>query len=156
MCSEPPLARGSVGATKRERAPRMTTNATPATRTKVLLVDDHDLFCQVLAVMLWQHTDLKENLQAGSLAEAHQILDELDLQDQEVDLAVVDLDLPEGDPTALIEDLRRLDVPVLALTSGSNSEGPSARALRAGADEVLSTATSGEKILETARRLISG
>ncbi len=123
---------------------------------RVLLVDDHDLFRQVLALILQQHTDLKEDLQADSLAQAKKLLDDLDDHQVQVDLAVVDLDLPEGDPTALIEDLRELDVPVLALTSGSNSEEPSARALRAGADEVLSTATSGEKILETARRLISG
>ena len=123
---------------------------------RVLLVDDHDLFRQVLALILQQHTDLKEDLQADSLAQAKKLLDDLDDHQVQVDLAVVDLDLPEGDPTALIEDLRELDVPVLALTSYSNSEEPSARALRAGADEVLSTATSGEKILETARRLISG
>ena len=123
---------------------------------RLLLVDDHDLFRQVLALILQQHTDLKEDLQADSLAQAKKLLDDLDDHQVQVDLAVVDLDLPEGDPTALIEDLRELDVPVLALTSGSNSEEPSARALRAGADEVLSTATSGEKILETARRLISG
>jgi DNA-binding NarL/FixJ family response regulator len=122
---------------------------------RLLLVDDHDLFRQVLAVILQQHTDLKENLQAGSLAEAHQILDELDLQDEEVDLAVVDLDLPEGDATRLIEDLRELEVPVLALTSSVSLERRTS-ALRAGAGEVLTTAACGEKIIGTARRLING
>jgi DNA-binding NarL/FixJ family response regulator len=117
-----------------------------------LLVEDHDLFRQVLAVILQQHTDLKENLQATSLAEAHQFLDG---PDRQVDLAVVDLDLPEGDPTELIEDLRELDVPVLAFTSSLSLERR-ASALQAGADEVLSTATSGEKILDAAKRLISG
>jgi DNA-binding NarL/FixJ family response regulator len=119
---------------------------------RLLLVHDHNLFRQILALILEQHTDLKENIQAGSLAEAHQLLDDLDRQ---LDLAVVDLDLPEGDATELIEDLREFEVPVLALTSGSNSER-SASALRAGADEVLSAATSGEKIVDTAKRLISG
>jgi DNA-binding NarL/FixJ family response regulator len=119
---------------------------------RLLLVDDHDLFRQVLALMLEQHTDLKENVQAGSLAEAHQLFDDLD---REVDLAVVDLDLLEGDVTELIEDLRELDVPVLALTSSSSLERH-ASALRAGASVVLTTATSGEKILDAAKRLISG
>ncbi len=85
---------------------------------RLLLVDDHNLFRQVLALILEQHTDLKENVQAGSLAEAHQLLEDLDRQ---VDLAVVDLDLPEGDVTELIEDLREFDVPVLALKLGTAS-----------------------------------
>jgi DNA-binding NarL/FixJ family response regulator len=119
---------------------------------RLLLVNDHDLFRQVLAVILEQHTDPRENVQAGSLAEAHQILHELD---REVDLAVVDLDLPEGDANQLIEDLHQLEVPVLALTSSLSLERR-ASALRAGAGEVLTTATSGEKILDTAKRLISG
>ncbi len=117
---------------------------------RLLLVDDHDLFRQSLALMLEQHTDLKENVQAGSLAEARQLLDDLG---RDIDLAVVDLNLPGGDATELIEDLRELQVPVLALTSTSSLERR-ASALRAG--EVLSTAASGEKIIDTAKRLISG
>ncbi len=118
---------------------------------RLLLVDDNDLFRQTLALMLEQHTDLKENVQVGSLAEARQLLDDLD---RGIDLAVVDLDLPEGDATELIKDLRKSDVPVLALTSSPSSHPP-ATALRAGADEVLTTATSSEKIIDAAKRLIS-
>ena len=118
---------------------------------RLLLVDDHDLFRQCIALMLERHTDLEENVQVGSLAEARQLLDDLD---RDIDLAVVDLDLPEGDATELIKDLRKSDVPVLAFTSGPSSQ-PSASALRAGADEVLTTATSGEKIIDAAKRLIS-
>jgi DNA-binding NarL/FixJ family response regulator len=119
---------------------------------RVLLVDDHDLFRQVLAVILQQHTDLKENLQAESLAQAREVLDALG--GEVVDLAIVDLDLREGDPTELIERLREVEVPVLAFTAWP-SLGGRARALRAGAGEVLSTATSGEEIVETAKRLVS-
>ncbi len=117
---------------------------------RLLLVDDHDLFRQTLAVILAQHTYLKENVQAGSLAEAHQLLDNLDSQ---VDLAIVDLDLPEGQGIELIEDLRELDISVLAFMADW-SHGRRTRALRVGADEALSTATSGEKIIDTAKRLI--
>ncbi len=35
-----------------------------------LLVDDHSWFRQTLTLVLEQHTDLKVNVQAGSLAEA--------------------------------------------------------------------------------------
>jgi DNA-binding NarL/FixJ family response regulator len=117
-----------------------------------LLVDDHNLFRQVLAVVLEQHTDLKENLQAESLAEARQLLDNLE---GKVDLAVVDLDLPEGDATELIESLRGLGVPVVAFTAGGSLERR-ARALEVGAKEVLSPATSGEEIIDVAKRLVDG
>jgi DNA-binding NarL/FixJ family response regulator len=118
---------------------------------RVLLVDDHDLFRQGLAVILEQHTDLKENVQARSLTEARQLLD--NLGGEVVDLAIIDLDLPEGDATELIEDLRELEVPVVAFTAGGSLEGP-ARAYWAGAGEVLSTATSGEEIVSAAKRLV--
>ncbi len=114
-----------------------------------LLVEDHHLFRQGLAIILQQHTDLKENFQADSLAQAREVLDNLG---GEVDLAIVDLDLPEGDPTELIEDLRELDVPVLAFTSSLSLERR-ASALQAGADEVLSTAASGEEVIDTVKRL---
>jgi DNA-binding NarL/FixJ family response regulator len=116
-----------------------------------LLVDDHDLFRQVLAVTLQLHTDLKENLQAGTLAQAREVLDALG--GEVVDLAIVDLDLPEG--TDLIEDLCELDVPVVAFTA-CRSPQRRARALRAGAKEVLPTATSGEKIVGVVKRLLDG
>jgi DNA-binding NarL/FixJ family response regulator len=119
---------------------------------RLLVVDDHDLFRQVLTVVLEEHTDLKQNVQASSLYEARLFLGDLN---GEVSLAIVDLDLPEGEGTELIEDLRALDIPVLALTADRSLERRP-RALRVRADEVLCTATSGEEILDTVNRLIGG
>jgi DNA-binding NarL/FixJ family response regulator len=118
--------------------------------TRVLLVDDHNLLRELLATVLQQNTDLKENFQAESLAEARQLLRDLD---SNVDLAIVDVDLPNGDGAQMITELREVDVPVLALTLGQNLQGR-ARAVRAGAAEVLSTAASGEEIVRTAKRLV--
>ena len=119
---------------------------------RLLLVTWHNLFRQPLAVMLEQHTDLKAILQAGSPGEARRVLAELGSR---VDLAVIDLDLPEGGATELIEHLRAEDVPVLALTANRSLEWR-ARAFRAGASEVLTMETSSEKIIDTAKRLVSG
>jgi DNA-binding NarL/FixJ family response regulator len=116
----------------------------------ILLVDDHNLFRQVLAVVLKHRTDFKENIQAGSLAEARQILAD---RDGRFDLAIVDLDLPEGGATVLIHKLHEFEVPVLALTVGQSLEGCT-RALRAGANEVLNM-SSGEEIVGVVSRLIS-
>ena len=121
---------------------------------RVLIVDDHDLFRQVLAVVLGQHTDLRESVQVESLAEARRVWDGLNY---EIDLAIVDLDMPDGDVTELIKELRAAqpDLPVLAFTVGRSVE-LRARALQAGANQVLSTATPGEKIIRAAELLVGG
>ena len=119
---------------------------------RVLIVDDHTLVRQVLAVVLEEHTDLKENVQAGSLGEARRVLAELDAK---VDLAIIDLDLPDGDATELIEHLRKVGIPVMAFTADPSPQR-GGRALRAGAGEVLTLASSGERIIDTAERLVGG
>jgi DNA-binding NarL/FixJ family response regulator len=70
-------------------------------------------------------------------------------------LAIVDLDLPEGEGAELLKDLRELEVPVVAFTA-DRSPQRRARALQAGANEVLSTATSGEETVGAARQLLGG
>ena len=121
---------------------------------QALLVEDHALFREALAAVLEEHTDLEKTVQAGSLPEARWILGHLT---GEVDLVVVDLDLPNGEGIRLIDTLREIepDVSVLALTNARNLE-QRARALRTGADEVLSTASSGEKIVGVVQRLVGG
>jgi DNA-binding NarL/FixJ family response regulator len=119
---------------------------------RVLIVDDHDLFREVLATVLQHNTHLKENVQAESLGEARQLLRSLD---GNIDLAIVDVDLPNGDGAEMIKELREVDVPVLALTLGQNLQGRD-RAVRAGAAEVFSTETSGEEIVRAAKRLVGG
>ncbi len=120
---------------------------------RVLLVDDHELFRQVLAVVLQRHTDLDKNLQAGSLAEARRIL--TSHNGNEFVLAVIDLDLPDGDGFELVGELRRAEIPVLALTVSRDPERR-AQALGAGAGEVLTTAASGDEILGVVERLKRG
>src|SRR5215210_6953278 len=75
---------------------------------RVLLVDDHALFRGVLAVICEEHTSLSENVQAGSLAEAHRVLSSCNSSNSSnFALAVVDLDLPDEDGGELIGELRR-------------------------------------------------
>jgi DNA-binding NarL/FixJ family response regulator len=118
---------------------------------RVLLVEDHNLFRQVLAVTLKYRTDFRENVQARSLAEAHQVLAN---RDDRVDLAIIDLDLPGWGTIELIQKLHELDVPVLALTNVQSLDGRT-RALQAGANEVLSMASSDTDIIGAVNRLIS-
>ena len=119
---------------------------------RALLVEDHHLFREVLAVVLEQETDLEGTVQVESLAEARRVFVDLS---GEIDLLIVDLDLPAGDAIGLIENIREAgtDLPVLALTTSRSLERR-ALVLRAGASEVLSTASASDKIVSTVHRLV--
>ena len=121
---------------------------------RALLVEDHAVFREALAAILQEHTDLKKTIQARSFPEVRRISGHLS---GEVDLVIVDLDLPNDEGISLIDYLREAepDVPVLALTNARNLE-QRAWALRTGATEVLSTASSMEKIVGVVQRLVGG
>ncbi len=120
---------------------------------RVLLVDDDNLFREALAIVCTKHTGLDGNVQVGSLAESRRILSSHNSND--FALTVVDLDLPDNDGMALIGELHRAGIPVLALTTSRDSEWL-AQASGLGADEVLTTAASCDEILDAARRLVRG
>ena len=115
---------------------------------RVLLVEDHAAFRQSLAALLSQETDIEVVAQAGSLAQARQMLD------TPLDVAVLDLSLPDGDGRDLIGELRQrnADISVLILTV---MLGPShlEEVMKAGADAVLHKVASPATIVEEVRRL---
>lgn len=122
--------------------------------SQALVVEDLRLFREVLAVMLEEQTDLKKTIQTKSLAEARRVWERLC---GDIDLAIVDLNLMNGEGISLIENLREAapDVPVLALTSARSLE-QRARALRAGANEVITMDSSSDQIIDAAKRLLNG
>ena len=113
----------------------------------VLIVEDHALFREGLALLLKWRTGL-DNVQSGSIDEARRILG--DAKEKPV-CAVVDLDLPDG--VELLEGLRGL--PVVALVSDRSLER-CVRALDAGADEVLHKGESSEKIQSAVEQFVGG
>jgi len=115
----------------------------------LLLVEDHALFREGLALLLKWRTGL-EDVQSGSIAESQRILG--DAKEEPV-CAVVDLDLPDGDGIELLERLRGL--PVVALV-GDRSLERRLRALEAGADEVLHKGESSERIQNAVEQLVGG
>ena len=117
----------------------------------VLLIDQRNLFRQILALVLKRSTALKEDLQATSLAEARQVLGN---SHHKPDLAIIDIDLTNGGRFELIRELRMMipDVPVLAITLGGGAERRE-WALRAGADEVITMAAPPKEFVEVAKRL---
>jgi DNA-binding NarL/FixJ family response regulator len=119
---------------------------------RVLIADANNAFRQGLAALLEEQASLGTVAQAVSLAEARRILPDVD---HNVDLAVVSLDLPDGDAALLIEDVHAIGIPVLALTFQSDAERR-ARGLRAGADGVLDMSSSPEELVREASRLVEG
>lgn len=117
---------------------------------RVLIVDDHDLFRQTLALVLGQHADFHERAQAASVAEARQVIGEAS---DNPHLAVVDLDLGEAPVHQLLGELREAGTAVLALTTSRDARLRD-RALKAGADEVHTTTAPICEIIAAARRLV--
>ena len=97
----------------------------------VILVEDHASFRNAMALLL-QREGLKVIGQAGTLAEARQLLT------SDTNVAVVDLGLPDGSGIELIQELRELNPESITLVlSASIDPEAEASALKAGAVEAL-------------------
>jgi DNA-binding NarL/FixJ family response regulator len=122
--------------------------------TRIFLVEDHVSFRQALAFMFEREPDFEVVGQAGSVAEVRKLPAGL-LKDVEV--AVVDLALPDGDGLELIEDLSSDEPQIMTLVlSASLEAGRFARAIEAGAAGVLHKATPIKDIVDVVRRLKAG
>jgi DNA-binding NarL/FixJ family response regulator len=119
---------------------------------RLLLVEDHAAFRGALALMLNRQPDMDVAAQCGSLAECRSLGGFAD-----IDVALLDLLLPDGDSTELIGVLRRANprVKVLILTA-SVEAGLLERMAESGADEVLNKTRRPQEIVAEVRRLASG
>jgi DNA-binding NarL/FixJ family response regulator len=122
--------------------------------SRVFLLEDHSWFRKALAQLLEREAGLQVVGEAGSLSEAR---DNVMDKTEKIDLALIDLLLPDGIGTELIGDLRRInpEVPVLVLTV---ARGPDLYAwVRSmGADEMISKDASVDEILAAVRLLLRG
>jgi|SRR5215211_1470928 len=119
----------------------------PTRSVRVMLVEDHIAFREALAFLLAHEPDL-EVVQAGSLAEAREMLEE------RPDVAVIDLVLPDGDGSELFGELRRSNPGIsVVVLSATIEAGHIEDLLRAGADPVLDKVQSPPTIAEEVRRL---
>jgi DNA-binding NarL/FixJ family response regulator len=119
-----------------------------------LLVEDHVSFRQALAFMFEREPEFEVVGQVGSVDEVRNLPGGL-LRDVEV--AVVDLALPDGDGLELIEDLSSNEPQIMTLVlSASLESGRFARAIEAGAGGVLHKSTPIKDIIGAVRRLKAG
>ncbi|CAN5718048.1 response regulator transcription factor [soil metagenome] len=128
-------------------------NHTQENSTRILLVEDHASFLQALAFMFEREEEFVVSGQAGSLAEARALLRKLP---DGVDVAVVDLALPDGDGYGLIEELSSLPDVMTLVLSASLEPARFARAVEAGASGVLHKSAAIGEIVDAVRRLRAG
>lgn len=119
---------------------------------RILLVEDHASFRQTLAFVFDQQPEFEVVAQAGTLAEARKAMSGF-----EADLGVIDLSLPDGEGTELIEELRETNPNFAALVlTASLDRAEHARAVEAGAAGVLHKSADVDEILDATRRLGEG
>ena len=121
--------------------------------TRILLVEDHASFRQALAFMFEGEEEFVVGGEAGSLAEARALLRKVP---DGVDVAVVDLALPDGDGYGLIEELSSRPGVVTLVLSASLEPARFARAVEAGASGVLHKSAAIGDIVDAVRRLRAG
>jgi DNA-binding response OmpR family regulator len=117
---------------------------------RVLIAAGNNAFREALAQILkWDlFTEVSE---AASVGEGRARLATLE---DSIDVAVVDLDLPDGDGTELVREMREAEpeMPILVLTSATEREVHE-RLREMGANEVLTKTVSSEELVAAIRRL---
>ena len=117
---------------------------------RILLVDDHLSFRQPLAFMFAREPDLEVVAQAGSVAEAR-------TRFSDVDIALVDLDLPDGSGVDVIRELRSANPRAMAVAlTASARRADVAKAVEAGAAGVLHKSRPVDEVVAALRRLAAG
>lgn len=122
----------------------------PAEAVRVLLVEDHAAVREAIAFAFERAANFEVVGQAASLAEARRML-------EEVDVAVVDLGLPDGYGGDLITELREVNPQAQALVlSASLDRAQLARAVERGAAGVIDKTAHLEDVVDSVRRLRAG
>lgn len=125
-----------------------------AEEIRIMILDDHDTFRDPLAFMLDREPDLSVVARARSLSEASGILEDPDFA---VDVALVDLNLPDGSGADLIKDLRKSRPRSTALVlSATADQRHLATAIEAGAAGVMHKSAPMGDLVEAVRRLAAG
>ncbi len=134
-----------------EKAPPSKVSKSPAKR-RIILVDDHPITRQGVAVLINQEEDLEVIGETDSAPGAIALL-----QKQPADLAIIDITLKTTNGIELMKHIRVLapDMPVLVMSM--HDEGVYAeRAMRAGARGYIMKQEASSRVLTAIRTVLSG
>jgi PAS domain S-box-containing protein len=117
---------------------------------RILLVEDHAAVREAMAAAFEREVDIAVVEQAASMAEARERL-------AQVDVALVDLGLPDGDGGQLIKELRAVNPAAQAIVlSASLDRGEIARAIESGAAGALTKTVPLHEVVHAVRRVRAG
>jgi two-component system nitrate/nitrite response regulator NarL len=123
--------------------------ATETTMARVMLVDDHADFRRLVAAWVDREPNIEVVAQAASLEEARRQLTPVGCN-----VAVLDMDLPDGVGSDLIAELREIcPAPAVLVLSASLDAANLALAREAGADEIMDKFATQDEIVAAIRRL---
>ena len=114
---------------------------------RVMHVEDHADFRDLMKILLNSQSDIELVAQAGSLVEAR-----AQVVSSDIDVAVLDLGLPDGNGLDLIPDLRQANPDVGVLILSANLDA--ANLERASdADEIMDKLAPVDEVLGSVRKL---
>ena len=119
---------------------------------KVLIVDDHPMICEGIALLIEHEPDLTVAGKVGSVGEALRAIEKL-----KPDIVVVDITLQDSSGMELIKDMkiRWPDLPALVFSMHSESFF-AARVLHAGARAYVSKKEPPGRVIEAIRNVLAG
>jgi DNA-binding NarL/FixJ family response regulator len=119
---------------------------------RVLIVDDHPMMRQGLAQLIDNEPDLKVAAEADTGGQGLDIVVE-----QKLDLAVLDISLPDRNGLELIKDIRSVkpELPILIISMHDEALYAE-RVLRAGARGYIMKQEGGQKLLQAIRHVLTG
>ena len=130
----------------------MMTGTAPPAALRVVLVDDEHLIRSALATMLSLEEDLEVLGEAGTVAEGARLIAETT-----PDIAVVDLQLPDGDGLELCEQIAEASpAPRCLILTSHARPGYLKRALAQGVLGFLPKTTSAEQLARAVRAVAAG
>lgn len=123
-----------------------------AASRRILVVDDHPIMRQGLALLIENEPDLTVQAEARSAEEAV-----AEVAKDKPDLALVDITLPGRSGLELIKDLQAMEPNLPTLVLSMHDETLYAeRVLRAGARGYVMKQEGGKKLIEAIRRVLDG
>ena len=119
---------------------------------KILIVDDHPIFCVGMAALINKEPDLEVCASEATAAKAWQAI-----KDHDPDLVIVDISLKESNGIDLVEEIKAHypDLPVLVLSMYDESLYAE-RALMAGARGYIMKERAVEKVVKALRQVLAG
>jgi DNA-binding NarL/FixJ family response regulator len=121
-------------------------------KKRVMIVDDHPVVRQGLALLIDQQPDLEVCAEADSVADAFSKFTE-----SGPDLVIIDLSLKDGSGIELIKEIKARNEHAKMLVSSMHDESLFAeRVLRAGAKGYISKQEATGNIVEAARQVLDG